>query len=263
MPVAARLCACWLRLVAVWSACQRTPAETQCFHIVNLFSPCCSGTVLAQVDKDIEMTHMNLNRRHMLALLGASTLVAGCGRWPRNTNRAASEGIIVRPKPVAQANMMELVPEGDTVFLSGTINDDSTAALRVVQEANPELRRVVFLEAEGETGSDAGIALGQFLREEGLETHLRNDSRVSGAAVDAYLGGTQRSYEEGAMVGALRGQAGSEAHVAYVTQMTGGDGYARYAAQFGGRRRPTPMTIAEIGAMGVITRSQESIPAAN
>lgn len=35
--------------------------------------------------------------------------------------------------------------------------------------------------------------------------------------------------------------------------MVGGDGYARFADEFDGRRRPRAMTIAEIGAMGIVS----------
>lgn len=204
-----------------------------------------------------------MNRRNVMILLGSSAALAGCGAWPRNPNRAPVEGYIVRPEPERAENMMELLPQGDTVFISGTINQDSAVALRTVKQANPDLQRAVFLDADGATGSAGGIALGRELREAGLSTHLRNDSRVSGAAVDAFLGGTRRTLEDGAMVGAVRSDGADEDYAAYVMEMTSGDGYARYVQEFGGRRRPRPMTIAEIGAMGLISRPEESVLAAN
>ena len=204
-----------------------------------------------------------MKRRALLSMIAAAPVLGACSAWPRNPNRATNEGIIVRPEPVAQANLMELIPSGDSVFVSGEMNTDSADGLAAVIEANPEIKRVVFVDATGETGGPGGIRMGRVIRNAGLRTHLRNDSRVSGGAVDAFLGGTQRTLEDGAMVGALKGQAGNDMHLIYVEEMTGGAGYARYAYQFGGRRRPRPMTIAEIGAMAVISRPEDSVLAAN
>lgn len=197
-----------------------------------------------------------LTRRRLLALgaLGAVATLPGCAIFRRIPPvPVAREGFIVREAAVAQPNMTAFLPEGDTVYMSGEVNSDTVAGFEAVRASNPDARRLVILEAGGETGTEASIAFGRAIREAGFATHLRNDSVVSGGAVDAFLGGTRRTIEEGAVVGAARG-ANADAHKGFVAEMTGGDGYARYAQEFGGRRRPRAMTIAEIGAMGITSR---------
>lgn len=200
-----------------------------------------------------------MHRRRCIALLAASAALPGCALFQRREARGDNDGFIVREAPVAQANMTEIIPAGDTMFISGTINEDTATAFAAVKEGNPELKQVVFLDVDGPIGGPGGIALGRAVRAAGMRTHLRNDSRVSGGAVDAFLGGTQRTLEDGAVIAAVKGAPDLDAHRSYVTEMTGGDGYARFANEFGGRRRPRPMTIAEIGAMGVISGPEASV----
>ena len=121
-----------------------------------------------------------------------------------------------------------------------------------MRDANPKANRLVILEADGPTGSAATMGFGRAVREADFSTHLRNESMISGGAIDAFLGGTQRIMEEGVVIGVARG-ADTEAHKGFDTEMTGGDGYARFADEFGGRHSPRAMTIAEIGAMGIVS----------
>jgi len=164
----------------------------------------------------------------------------------------AREGFVVREAPVPQNNMTAFLPEGDTIFLSGSINEDTAVGFASVREANPDARRLVMLEADGVAGSPETLAFGRAVREAGFSRHLRNDSVISGGAVDAFIGGTQRTMEDGAVIAVKSGQD-VEAHKAFATEMVGGDGYARFEQEFGQRRRPRAMTIAEIGAMGIVS----------
>ena len=148
--------------------------------------------------------------------------------------------------------MTAFLPEGDTIYMSGSINEDTATGFEAVRDANPKANRLVILQADGPSGSPVAIEFGRAVRAAGFRTHLRNDSVISGGAVDAFLGGTQRTIEDGAVIGAVR-SSDVEAHKSFTTDMVGGDGYARFADEFGGRRRPRAMTIAEIGAMGIVS----------
>jgi len=203
-----------------------------------------------------------MNRRAFT--LGAITLgLSGCSVLrPSQPVPVVQEGFVVRPAAVAQDNMTAFLHEGDTIFLSGSINEDTKAGFAAVREANPNATRLTILEADGVAGSDAAMSFGRAIREAGFSTHLRNDSVISGGAIDAFLGGTQRTMEDGAVVAVLRSED-AEAHKTFATEMVGGDGYARFAQEFGKRRRPRPMTIAEIGAMGIVSANVGNVLAVN
>lgn len=87
---------------------------------------------------------------------------------------------------------------------------------------------MVILEANGPAGSAAKMGFGRAVREANFSTHLCKESVISGRAVDAFLGGTQRTMEEGVVIAVARG-ADIEAHKVFAMEMTGGDGYARFA----------------------------------
>ncbi len=203
-----------------------------------------------------------MNKRAFLIGLGAVGL-SGCAALRKKPAvPVVREGFVVRERPVAQNNMTAFLAEDDTIFISGSINADTVAGFAAVREANPKARRLVFLDADGPAGSSEAMAFGRAVRESGFSTHLRNDSVISGGAVDGFIGGTQRTMEDGAVIGVVSG-ADAEAHKSFATEMTGGDGYARFAEQFGRKRRPRPMTIAEIGAMGIVSANVGNVLAAN
>lgn len=202
-----------------------------------------------------------MNKRAFLAGLGAVVL-SGCGAVRSSNVPVVRDGFVVRPKPVAQDNMTAFLPEGDTIYLSGSINEDTAAGFAAVREANPKAKRLVFLQADGPAGSPSAMRFARDVRAAGFSTHLRNDSVISGGAVDAFVGGTQRTIEDGAVIGVMRG-ADAKAHQQFAMEMTGGDGYARFAEEYGGKRRPRPMTIAEIGAMGIVSANAGNVLAEN
>lgn len=203
-----------------------------------------------------------MHKRTFIFAIAAASL-SGCSLLRQSGPvPVAQEGFIVKEKPVAQNNMTAFLPEGETIYLSGSINDDTAAGFAAVREANPKANRLVILEADGLSGSPATMAFGRAVRAAGFSTHLRNDSVISGGAVDAFIGGTRRTMEEGAIIAVARAKD-TDAHKIFSTEMVGGDGYARFADKFGRRRRPRPMTIAEIGAMGLVSANADNALAVN
>ena len=124
--------------------------------------------------------------------------------------------------------MTAFLPEGDTIYLSGSINEDTAVGFSAVHDANPKANLLVTLEANGPAGSAATMGFGRAVWEARFSTQLCKESVISGRAVDAFLGGTQRSMEEDVMIAVARG-ADIEAHKGFAKEMTGGDGYARFA----------------------------------
>lgn len=191
-------------------------------------------------------------KRRVFLVAAGGFAVSGCAllQPKKSVVPVVRDGFIVREAPVPADNMTAFLPEGDTVYMSGTINADTAAGFAAVRAAHPDATRLVILQADGQAGSPETIAFGRAVREAGFSTHLQTDSVVTGGAVDAFLGGTQRTMEDGAVI-AVAQPADADALKGYTTDMVGGDGYARFAEQYGGKRRPRPMTIAEIGAMGI------------
>lgn len=167
-----------------------------------------------------------MNKRAFL--FGAAALgLSGCSVFRRTPAVPVSqEGFIVRETPVAQNNMTAFLPEGDTIYMSGSINEDTATGFAAVRDANPKANRLVILQADGPSGSPAAIGFGRAVRAAGFRTHLRNDSVISGGAVDAFLGGTQRTIEEGAVISAVRG-SDVEAHKSF-----DGHGWRRWVCAF-------------------------------
>ena len=94
-----------------------------------------------------------MNKRMFLIGLGAVGL-SGCASFRKKSAvPVVQEGFIVREKPVAQDNMTAFLTEGDTIFLSGSINADTAAGFAAIREANPDASRLVFLEADGPAGT--------------------------------------------------------------------------------------------------------------
>lgn len=202
-----------------------------------------------------------MRRRFVILGMGAFAL-SGCARRRRSGPTVVREGFIVREAPVASPDMTSFLPEGDTVFMSGAINADTVAGFEAVRASNPKARRLVMTDVRGKAGSAESMAFGRALREAGFATHLRNDSVITGGAIDGFVGGTQRTMEDGAVI-AVTTAEDPEAHGLYASEMVGGDGYARFASAYGRKRRPRPMTIAEIGAMGIISANVGNAIAAN
>lgn len=189
--------------------------------------------------------------------------ISGCALVrPKQAVPVAQEGFVVRPAAVAQDNMTAFLPEGDTIYMSGSINEDTATGFETIRAANPKANKLVILQADGPTGSAGALRFGRAVRAAGFSTHLRNDSVISGGAIDAFVGGNQRTMEEGAVIAVVRGN-NADAHKTFASEMVGGDGYARFAQEFGGRRRPRAMTIAEIGAMGIVSANVGNVLAVN
>ena len=201
-----------------------------------------------------------MKRRAVLTMLAAAGL-SGCGAFGKTPVRSPEDGFIVRGTvPVRSQDATEFFVDGDTVFVSGMVNADTPTGFGAVRDANPNLKQLVMLDVKGPSGTAESIAFGSAIRTAGLTTHLRNDSSISGAGVDAFLGGTRRSLEDGAVIKAVKGD-NPDAHKIFVRQMTGGDAYARFADQYGNKRRGQVMTIAEIGAMGLISGTAREVMA--
>lgn len=136
-------------------------------------------------------------------------------------------------------------------MLSGTVNSDTPRAFAALHQAQDDVTTVHLSDLTGAPAAPEVLQLGRYIRSAGLNTHVPNEAQISGGAIDVFAGGVTRTLHDTAVV-TLRGRAEvSDVHADYIRYMLGGDGYARFAARFGSDT-PRPMTIAELGAMGLI-----------
>lgn len=182
-----------------------------------------------------------MNRRYMIAGIGAALALSGCGTiGPR---RNTSDVMVING----------FLAEGDTVFLSGEIDAAAPQRFAELRAANPALRKLVISEASGAQGGDGALALGRAVREAGMTTELRSDSVAIGGAVDVYLGGVTRIMQDGAIL-RLRGRNldRDAAYKAYLTDMVGEE-FVGFVDQDLGKLRARDLRLHEIQRYGLIS----------
>ena len=91
--------------------------------------------------------------------------------------------------------------QGNTLYLSGTMNSQTFDEIERVLEQNPQLRRVEIGEIDGSIDDDVNLATGLLIHEAGLDTHINADSFIESGGVDIFCAGRERTAERGAHVG--------------------------------------------------------------
>lgn len=93
------------------------------------------------------------------------------------------------------------VVDGQTLEVSGTLNQNTLAAFEAVIAEHPGVNRLVLLDVPGSVDDDANLQLGHRVRDLGLDTHLTATSEVYSGGSDLFLAGVNRSMEQGAIIG--------------------------------------------------------------
>ena len=100
-----------------------------------------------------------------------------------------------------QIDTTESWVEGDTLFLSGTMNSRTFDEIEKVLRQNPQLTRVEIGEIDGSIDDDVNLATGLLIHKAGLDTHITADSFIESGGVDIFCAGRNRTAERGAHVG--------------------------------------------------------------
>jgi hypothetical protein len=156
--------------------------------------------------------------------------------------------------------------QGDRLLMEGPINQKSLRQFNRVYGENPGIRTIVQLDMPGSVDDDTMIALGYRVRELGLNTYLRSDSKIQSGAVDLFLAGVQRTIEPGAQIGVHawaglrkeatdfpRGAPEHEQNRRYIEAMLGSDAFYWFTIEAAPADGMHFMTPAEIATYGLAT----------
>lgn len=155
---------------------------------------------------------------------------------------------------------------GGRLHLSGDLDASTGPQVRAALAAHPEVGEVVLGEITGSVDLDRTIALGRWLRAEGMDTYLDEDSRVYSGGVDLFLSGVRRRMEEGARLGVHAWSDGRReatdyapndpehrASRAYVRDMLGSDRFYWFAQKAAPASAIHVLTAKEIARHGLLT----------
>ena len=156
---------------------------------------------------------------------------------------------------------------GDEIWMDGTINGKTYDQFVKLLDANPQVTTVVEGNIPGSVNDDTMIKLAYFIREQGLNTHLRSTSQINSGGVDLFLSGVERTMERGAHIGVHswadgltqaqdipRENPAHKQNAQYVLDMLGSDDfywYTIYAAPSDGMHE---MSEEEIMKYGLLTQ---------
>ncbi|MGB6229784.1 MAG: hypothetical protein WBF53_06605 [Litorimonas sp.] len=91
--------------------------------------------------------------------------------------------------------------EGSTAYGYGFTDGRSQGVVRALLRDHPQVDTLVLANKPGTRDVTSNYRLGRTIRQAGLRTELRADSRIASGAVDLFLAGTERRVACGAMIG--------------------------------------------------------------
>lgn len=122
-----------------------------------------------------------------IALIGMALFISGC------------EMLAVTALNMVETT--EFTVEGTNLLMNGEINSKTLDQFNAVIAENPDIDTLVELDVPGSLDDDTMYELAYRVRELGLNTHLKSESRIYSGGVDLFLAGVERSIETGAELG--------------------------------------------------------------
>ena len=99
------------------------------------------------------------------------------------------------------AETTELKVDGSKLYILGVLNGKTSDQMRKAFAKHPDIDTLVFTAMPGSVDDETTFAMGRWLREKNLRTHLLSNAVIASGAVDLYLSGVQRTAEKGAQLG--------------------------------------------------------------
>lgn len=100
--------------------------------------------------------------------------------------------------------------KGDKLYVMDILNSKTFGQMKEVINANPQVDTLVFTAMPGSIDDETTFAMGRWLREQNLNTHLTAKSVIASGAVDLFLSGVERTMENGAQLGVHSWSDGSK-----------------------------------------------------
>ncbi|NSY36903.1 alpha/beta hydrolase [Leisingera sp. ANG59] len=156
--------------------------------------------------------------------------------------------------------------QGRDVLVNGTLNARSLNQFSAFMSEHPEAERLVLLNMPGSVDDENNLKLGHLVRDLGLDTHVTAASEIYSGAVDIFLAGTERTMEEGAVLGVHAWEGNETAdnyprshpehapYVAYTKRMLGSADFYWFTIQAAPASDIHEMTAAEVKRYGLLTK---------
>lgn len=95
----------------------------------------------------------------------------------------------------------EFEVEGENLYMNGYICSKTPKQLEKIIANNPEIKTIIMQEVTGSLDDEANFPMAEWVRANGLNTHLTEDSDVESGGTDFFLSGNVRTMEDGAKIG--------------------------------------------------------------
>lgn len=104
--------------------------------------------------------------------------------------------VLLRPGPP-----MTFAAKGDALIVNGTTGRGSLADLQAALAANPGTRVLILSRIEGSDDDAVNLQMARMVRDRKLDTHLNADSVIESGGIELFIGGVNRTMDEGARIG--------------------------------------------------------------
>lgn len=91
--------------------------------------------------------------------------------------------------------------DGNTAVMTGDLRSNAKQRLENLLQEHPEIEWIELLDCPGSLDDDAVAEAGRFVREQGVNTRVPADGEIYSGAVDFFIAGVERQYQDGGVVG--------------------------------------------------------------
>jgi hypothetical protein len=102
---------------------------------------------------------------------------------------------------IPNPDLLRFEVQGERAYGYGFTDGRSQGVVRALLRDNPQVDTLVFVDMPGTRDVTSNYRLARTIRQAGLKTELRGDSRIASGAVDLFLAGTDRRVACGARIG--------------------------------------------------------------
>lgn len=110
---------------------------------------------------------------------------------------------------------MTFSPKGDALIINGETQADSLVKFRAALNKYPNTRIIILNIVPGSDDDEVNLKMAKTIRRNNLSTHLTRNSIIESGGIELFMGGVERTMEQGAKVGIhswIDDDEGYEAH---------------------------------------------------